>query len=147
MRTKNTRYLRAAFALGQALVIGLLIVSCYKAATGRPPPETFEDEGDEGDYSQEFRFGFLRGGIFHGWPSGHTVSAFAMVFTMLALYPNDERLRKGGILYACYIGLGVSSNIHWLSDALAAPLLGMVIGTVVGKHFGSVHIPRDAMPA
>jgi len=93
------------------------------------------ETGRDEDYSREFRFGLLRGGIFHGWPSGHTTTAFAMVFTLINMYPKHKRIRKYGIIYASYIGIGVSTNVHWLSDSVAAVFVGIVIGTVVGNNF------------
>jgi membrane-associated phospholipid phosphatase len=39
------------------------------------------------------------------------------------------------ILYACYVGLGVSMTIHWFSDFAAGAIIGSVIGAVVGKGF------------
>jgi hypothetical protein len=44
------------------------------------------------------------------------------------------------ILYAFYIGLGVSMTIHWYSDFVAGAIIGSVVGMVVGKSF-----PRQAI--
>jgi uncharacterized protein YcfJ len=40
------------------------------------------------------------------------------------------------LVYALYIGLGVSMTIHWCSDFVAGTILGSVIGVVVGRCFG-----------
>jgi hypothetical protein len=55
-----------------------------------------------------FRFGFLRGGVFWGWPSSHTTIAFAMAVTILMLFPKQKWVGYMAITYALYIGLGVS---------------------------------------
>lgn len=122
---------RIAWAIGQAELIGSIISSSYKAVTGRAHP-THEVDAD---LSLVFRFGFLRGGVFWGWPSSHTTIAFAMAFTVFTLFPKQRWLGVGAIAYALYIGLGVSMSIHWFSDFIAGALVGAVIGTVVGGSF------------
>lgn len=87
------------------------------------------------DYSGDFRFGLLRGGIYEGWPSSHTATAFAMATTLMELYPENTTIKYCGWVYASLIGLGVSTNIHWFSDAVAGALIGYAIGTVVGNDF------------
>jgi membrane-associated phospholipid phosphatase len=87
------------------------------------------------DLSHDFRFGFLRGGVFWGWPSSHTTIAFAMAATVVMLLPKQRWLGTIAILYASYIGIGVSMNIHWFSDFAAGLIIGTIIGVVVGKSF------------
>ncbi len=132
--SKNLKSVNAAFALGQSVLIGLLIAAFYKAFTGRVhPPRLLAP--DTIDISREFRFGFLRGGVFWGWPSSHTTIAFAMAVTLLMLYPKNKIVRSLAILYALYIGFGVSMTIHWFSDFMAGAIIGTIIGVVVGKSF------------
>ena len=130
---KDLRTVCTAFSTAQAAVIGLLISSFYKAFTGRPglrySARTLVDS------SQEFHFGFLRGGVFFGWPSSHTTIAFAMAATVWTLYPSSKAARYGVLLYALYIGVGVSMTIHWFSDFVAGAIIGTVIGFTVGNVF------------
>jgi membrane-associated phospholipid phosphatase len=128
---RNPAVTRTGWAIGQAELIGSLISSSYKAVTGRVHPSFSPGP----DISHEFRFGFLRGGVFWGWPSSHTTIAFAMAFTVFRLFPKQRWLGYGAIIYALYIGIGVSMNIHWLSDFVAGVIIGTVIGMVVGKSF------------
>jgi len=125
---------RTGWATGQAALLGWFIASVYKAFTGRyhPPHDLSVDT------SQIFRFGFMRGGIFWGWPSSHTVTAFAMAVTVFTLFPKHTRLRFLTIVYAFYIGIGVSITIHWFSDFVAGAIIGSVIGVTVGKSFSRV---------
>ena len=104
----------------------------YKAFTGRAHPT----HNVGADISHVFHFGFLRGGVFWGWPSSHTTIAFAMAVTVFTLYPKQRWLGLLAILYAFYVGIGVSMTIHWFSDFVAGAIIGSVIGTVVGKSFG-----------
>ena len=89
----------------------------------------------EMDSSHGFQFGFLRGGVFWGWPSSHTTIAFAMMLCLVALYPKNRWLMVGALLYAFYVGFAVSVTIHWLSEFVAGAIIGSVIGIVVGRSF------------
>jgi membrane-associated phospholipid phosphatase len=128
---KNIRTIRTALALGQAAFLGWFVASLYKAFTGRihlPHSTTI-------DTSHVFRFGFMRGGIFWGWPSSHTTTAFAMAFTLVTLFPRQRLLQIGVVTYALYIGVGVSITIHWFSDFVAGAMIGTVIGITIGKSY------------
>jgi len=133
---KNTRTILTGWAIAQAELLGALIVVAYKAFTGRAHP--VHNVG--ADISHVFHFGWLRGGVFWGWPSSHTTIAFAMALTVFTLYPKQRWLGCLAILYALYIGVGVSMTIHWFSDFVAGAIIGAVIGLVVGKSFGSEKI-------
>lgn len=138
-----------AFSLTQAAVVGVFWASIYKAFSGRTGPELFEDF--DGDYSQEFAFGFLRTGVFDGWPSAHTSIAWAMAVVFFLYRPEKNienkieleeiprilNYRKYGFIYAFYVGFGVSTNIHWLSDAVAGVLIGISVGLAVSGTFSS----------
>jgi membrane-associated phospholipid phosphatase len=130
---RSAKAILTGWAVCQAELLGALIVVAYKALTGRAHPA--HNVGP--DISHVFRFGFLRGGVFWGWPSSHTTIAFAMAMTVFTLWPKQRWLGVMAILYACYIGIGVSMTIHWFSDFVAGAIIGSVIGTVVGKSFGS----------
>ena len=123
------------WAIGQAELIGSIVSSAYKAFTGRvhPPLSMWTEAGP--DLSHGFRFGFLRGGAFWGWPSSHTTIAFAMAITVFTLFPRRRWLGLLAIGYALYIGIGVSMTIHWFSDFVAGMIIGTMIGFAVGKSF------------
>jgi membrane-associated phospholipid phosphatase len=132
-RSENdTRLQITGLALGQAAIDAAMITSVLKAFTGRVGPQ---HKSQTSDYSKEFRFGFLRGGIYQGWPSSHTATAFSMATAFMELYPDNAAIKICGLTYASLIGLGVSTNIHWLSDAVAGALIGYVIGTTVGISY------------
>ncbi len=94
--TRNAKVILTGFAIGQAELIGALIVVAYKAFTGRVHPP--HDVGT--DISHVFQFGFLRGGVFWGWPSSHTTIAFAMAVTVATLWPKQRWLGSVAILYS-----------------------------------------------
>jgi len=132
--SKDGKIMRTSYALGQAVLISLLISSSYKAFTGRVhPPRIFGPNTI--DVSREFHFGFLRGGIFWGRPSSHTTIAFAMAVTLFMLFRERRIIKYLSLCYALYIGLGVSISIHWFSDCLAGAIIGTVVGVVVSKSF------------
>jgi membrane-associated phospholipid phosphatase len=130
---KDRRVVCSAYSAAQAAVIGLLIASFYKALTGRPGLRYAAR--NMVDTSREFRFGFLKGGVFFGWPSSHTTVAFAMAAAIWTLYPDSKVTRCAALLYALYVGVGVSMTIHWFSDFVAGAIIGAVIGLTVGKAF------------
>jgi len=128
---KNASLTLAAFAVAQAEILGSFISSACKAFTGRAHPI---QNGAE-DISRIFHFGFLRGGMFWGWPSSHATIAFAMAFTLCRLFPNQRLPGIAAVAYAGYIGVGISMTIHWFSDFIAGAMVGTAIGLVVGKCF------------
>ncbi|MBU0998862.1 phosphatase PAP2 family protein [Patescibacteria group bacterium] len=145
---KNIKLLNTGFALGQAVILGYLVSTFYKIFTGRiAPPLNHLDNliiditprpplsMSLLDTSHIFQFGLFRGGIFWGWPSSHTTIAFAMAFTLWALYSKNKIIKTLALIYVLYIGLGISMTIHWFSDFVAGALVGIVIGIVVGKTF------------
>jgi hypothetical protein len=138
---KNRRLLTTAWALGQAALLGYLISCGYKAFTGRLPPPfrgfrmSAMHEGSLVDSSHGFQFGFLKGGVFWGWPSSHTTVTFAMMACLIVLWSKSKPLVACALFYAFYIGLGVSVTIHWFSEFIAGAIIGSVIGTVVGRSF------------
>jgi len=142
LASKNRRLITIAWALGQAALLAYLITSFYKAITGRRPPPfhgAFRTPAMNVsaviDSSHGFQFGFLKGGIFWGWPSGHTTVAFSMALCLTMLYPKNKIVVLGALLYAFYVGLAVSVTIHWVSEFAAGAIIGSVIGMTVGKSF------------
>lgn len=147
-KKENRKYLESlAFALTQAAVVAVIWSSIYKAITGRTGPEIFENI--DKDYSKEFAFGILRNGVFHGWPSAHTSIAWAMAIVFYCYRPDKNinlqnpsvdlpkflQYRNFAFIYAFYIGFGVSTNIHWLSDAIAGIFIGIAVGLSVNQTF------------
>ena len=139
-RSNEDRKLQlTGLAVGQAAILAALVTSGIKAFTGRePPPERVKTTIDN---SHGFRFGFLRGGVYEGWPSSHTCTAFAMAVALSELYPDNATIRYGGLAYASLIGLGVSTNIHWFSDAVAGACIGYAIGVSVGRSYRALIDP------
>ncbi|MCX6793090.1 MAG: phosphatase PAP2 family protein [Candidatus Falkowbacteria bacterium] len=129
---KNKSSLNLGFALGQAGILGLLFSFAYKSVTGRLQPDLVNSLID---VSHNFRFGFMRGGVFWGWPSSHTTVAFATALTLIYLYPKNKVLKYIMLIYAFYIGLAVSTSIHWFSEFVAGAIFGSLVGVLVGTNF------------
>ncbi len=139
-KSKNDNQLTySALAMGQSVIMSLLVSSTYKAFTGRPGPEINEDTAQKDNYSDQFNFGFMRRGIFEGWPSGHTMNAFAMAGALTEMYPDNGNVKLYAWIYAFFIGIGVSTNIHWFSDCVAGALIGYSIGKSVGSSFKKMY--------
>ena len=73
--------------------------------------------------------------MFWGWPSSHTTIAFAVAVTLFVLYRKNPLVKYPALLVALYIGVGVSTNIHWFSEFVAGAIIGSVIGSVVGNAY------------
>lgn len=123
-----------AAALAQAAICGWLISSFYKIFTGRIQPE-FYTFTSTADTSRDFLFGFFRHGIFWGWPSSHASVAVAMGTALIFLFPRNRWVVVASSLYMLYVAFGVSVSIHWLSDALAAVLIGTAIGSATAEVY------------
>jgi membrane-associated phospholipid phosphatase len=132
-RSENNEELQmAGLAVGQAAILGFSMSIFLKILTGRVQPINLIDPDD---VNGDFRFGFLKGGVNNGWPSSHTCTAFAMASSLIAIYPDNTVIKIGALTYATFIGIGVSTNVHWFSDVVAGALIGYAIGTAVGKSF------------
>ncbi len=139
---RNDEFVGASFAVLQASLIEFLYNSTLKAITGRPGPD-WRHHSDMESLSKTFRFGFLRGGIFWGWPSGHTSATMAVVSALTNYYPDITWLKIVGYTWVAYTIFGVSSvnrgGMHWFSDAIAAALMSYAVGSTVGKYYRSVY--------
>jgi len=136
---KNEEKLKAAgSAVIQAALISLTFSTVLKTFTGRPNP----DPGiynDNGESSEIFRFGFLRGGIHYGWPSGHLCTNTAIITCLTSFYNKSTPLKIAGVLYIGYLFYGVTAHdnntMHWFSDVVSGFLMGFSIGSTVGSNF------------
>lgn len=132
--TKNKNTVIVTWTLAQAAMLGWLLSSTYKAFTGREqPPRIITDSLI--DMSRNWNFGFMEHGIFWGWPSSHTTVAFAMSFALISLFSNNKKVFWIALIYASYIGIGISMQIHWFSEFAAGAILGAIIGKAVGTNF------------
>jgi len=139
---EHSETLGAAYAVLQANAVTLAYVTVLKLTTGRPPPHeelVGSVAGDMRGLSRTFRFGVNRGGVFHGWPSGHVAATMATCSSLAAYYPDSLALKLVGIASVAYMMFGVSSfqggSMHWFSDAIAGALMAYPIGTAVGAGF------------
>jgi hypothetical protein len=130
-------------ALGQSAILALSVSFGIKAFTGRREPGIMEhhiypDRGSTTDYSKDWAWGFMKRGVFSGWPSSHTIVSFAMATTLAELYPDDARIKWGAYIYAGAVGLGVSLFSHWASEVVSGALMGYAIGKTVGSSFNQL---------
>lgn len=137
----DKQVLGASFAVIQASVIELMYNSALKAITGRPHPD-WRHVSNMDSLSRTFRFGFLRGGVFWGWPSGHTAATTAVVSALMGYYPHSTWIEVAGFGLIAYTIFGVSATnrggMHWFSDAVAGALMSYAVGSTVGKYYRDV---------
>ena len=137
-QTGNRETLGAAYATGQAVLLAFSYQTLLKAFTGRADPIGNPPEG-VAERSRDFRFGFLRRGVFHGWPSGHAMTITALMSSLTTYYPENRTLRLWSYATVLYTVVGVTSlaggEMHWFSDGVAGALMGWAIGRTVGSSF------------
>jgi membrane-associated phospholipid phosphatase len=131
-------------ALTQSLLLTMAIQSPLKIITGRTWPGIVDgwdsplsrrsDRPD--DYSGEFNWVNLD--AIGGWPSGHTANAFSAAATIAQIYHDRTFLKAAVYTYASLIGLSMSIYDHWASDIIAGALIGVAIGTTVGKSYSNL---------
>ncbi|MDB5238086.1 MAG: hypothetical protein JWM46_356 [Candidatus Kaiserbacteria bacterium] len=124
-----------AMAVASAVILASVLAIMYKIFTGRLPPEFITSIGTT-DISHRFDFGFLRNGIFWGWPSSHTAVAVAGGVTIFRLFKNTP-VRVLSVLYMGIVAVGVAVGFHWLSDVAAGAIFGTLIGNIVAREYHS----------
>jgi len=129
----------AGSAVLQAAMVQFAYTSVLKVVTGRPDPIENGDPankqtgvcGNSADATAFFQI--VRGCT---WPSGHSSSAFSLVSSLYAFYPEKTWIAYLGYPTAMAIALGmVENDEHWFSDVVAGALIGHVIGWTIGKNF------------
>ena len=71
---------------------------------------------------------------------------FAMSVTLFWLFRQKRWLGATALLYAFYIGIGVSMTIHWFSDFASGAIFGTIIGTTVGRSFAAMEFKDRQTP-
>jgi membrane-associated phospholipid phosphatase len=139
----NLRLQAAGLALGQSLLLSTVYASVLKGITGRASPGLadildHDRSYDTTNYSNEFDWGFGRKGFIAGWPSAHTMNAFAAAAVLSEIYDDSILIKAASYGYAVFIGLGVSWCVHWSSEVFAGALIGYAIGKTVGRSFSKL---------
>lgn len=120
----------AARQVALSVVLALAVNLVLKALTGRTSPEA-ELPLELLLRSQDFAFGWLEGGVWEGWPSGHAMTNGALGGALYR-FEREPWVRRLGVLWAGWVllavVLGIQGEVHWLSDGLAGVMLG--VGTV-----------------
>lgn len=146
----DNKVIAAGSAAIQAALISVVYTSLLKAITGRPNPDSILYHAvNEG--SSKFQFGFFRGGIHYGWPSGHLGTNTAVVTSLMYFYKENNWVKLLGGLYLGYLTFSVAAHdgntMHWTSDIVTGMLIGYAIGSTVGKDFRREWEGNKAAPA
>ncbi len=139
--------LGAAYAILQSTMISIVYATILKALTGRPAPDE-KWYRDMRHMSRIFRFGFLRGSVFYGWPGGHVLITTATMASLISYYPDKWWIHIAGALLVAYTIIGVTVHRgHWMSDNVAGMLMGYAIGSTVGRSFRELVNRKLGIPA
>jgi len=129
----------AGSAVLQAAIVQTTYITLLKGLTGRQDPiedgnPANKEDGACGNSDNPKEFFNLVDGC--TYPSGHASSAFSLVSSLFAFYPEKTWIAYFGYPIALVIGLGmVESDEHWFSDVVAGALIGHIIGWTIGKNF------------
>ena len=149
MRSDDPGIRDGGIAAQQAVVVSFTVTTLLKALTGRLAPDAATPR-DVDRRSRGFRYGFLRGGIVHGWPSGHTMTNIALAGSLSSYFKDSRRIRYYACGWAAYVmaaaTFGAQGGVHWLSDVVAGGLMGWTIGTTIGKGFARGRLQPLAAP-
>jgi len=139
-------------AASQSVILAFLANTLLKAVTGRTPPDR-ESSGDVSveERSRAFRPGFLRGGVFDGWPSGHSMVNMALAASLASYFDDSPWVQVSAYAWAAYVmasvTLGAQGHVHWLSDAVAGGAMGFCIGWTIGHNFASNRLTASDGPS
>jgi undecaprenyl-diphosphatase len=116
--------LKQAGALGLiALAVSGLAVQTIKHLVGRPRPK-LTDQGIV-NWGPSLNSGY------DSFPSGHTISAFAMAAVMTAVYPSGRWIWYSLAVLVAFTRVYIDA--HFASDVLAGAVLGVLIGIRASK--------------
>jgi membrane-associated phospholipid phosphatase len=136
--TQDKKLQITGLALAQSALLMLGIQVPLKMITGRALPGiTTVLDHNQNPRSDDFSgdFDWLNLNPIGGWPSSHTASAFATAAIVTEIYHESLALKIILYSYAVFMGLSVTTNVHWASEAVAGALIGHAIGKAVGCDF------------
>jgi membrane-associated phospholipid phosphatase len=140
----------AAATAVQAVLAGLVVTLSLKVATGRrgpaSPDATEPPPFPKGESAADFAFDAWNRVAGDGrffWPSGHTLSSVALVAALAAAFPRMRWIGWVGYAVVAFVALAmVDGDFHWTSDVVAAVLLGVPLGTTMGRRLAAQHARR-----
>ena len=123
--------------IAQSTILSFGYQSIFKLVTGRVQPDSFTYSTDK--ESKDFRFGFNKGGIDFGWPSGLMIINTSSLVALQTVYPKNKVLKYGSQAWLTYALISISAHekgkLAWFSDGVAGTIMGIAIGRSVGKAF------------
>lgn len=134
-KNKGDDYLKTTALAGAVSVLASgLSAQILKHLIGRPRPRL--------NLSPFDLTGFNLDSDFSSMPSGHTTTSFALAVVFASRFP-----RQAWIFYsiAAWVGVGrVLSGSHYLSDVMAATILGIMVGLVLKTVFFKTRVGNAA---
>lgn len=131
---RNASYIKAKFWFwaGPISLLAGVAGQVVKRSLGRPRPRLFDQLG-------VYDFQWLEmSHKMHSFPSGHTLTTFAIVAVVAHLYP---KLKYVMLVFAAFVGLSrVAVGMHWFADVVA----GAFLGYILGKYFSAVFLKRES---
>jgi membrane-associated phospholipid phosphatase len=147
--TRNEKLQITGLALAQSLALTFLTQTSLKIITGRTWPGLADGWDSSAsrridrseDYSGEFNWFTFN--VMGGWPSGHAANAFSAASTLAQIYHDNKLLKAAVFTYASLLSLCMSVYDHWASDIFAGVIIGIAIGTTVGKSYRNLFYGKE----
>ena len=121
--------------LWAAFLVSLALVSALKAVTGRLHPEA---PLPLDHYVRSTAFTLFSGEVMEGWPSGHAATNGAVALALAQ--GTGGALRALALAWAIWVWaavtLGISGQVHWLSDMLAGAILALAVALSLPRTEG-----------
>src|SRR3954451_18871010 len=107
----------ALFFVFTSVALSGIVANIIKMIVGRGRPKLLDQSGFMGFHP------FTLNADFHSFPSGHTNTAFVLVFAVSFLIP---RWRGWMLVVACFVGFSrVAVNAHFLTDVIGGAALAV----------------------
>ena len=122
-RSGRPYHLRTAWVGALAVAVSGLATQVIKHLIGRPRPRM--------NLPPHMFTGYNLDSDFHSMPSGHTATCFALAVILSARFP-----RYSWLFYGLSAGVGIGrvlAGSHYLSDVMAAAILGLLVGLALKR--------------
>ena len=132
----NTRFMKTASNIVEALLASGLTVQVLKRLTGRESPILSSDEGGRWRSFPGWNQYNRHQPKYYSFPSGHMASATATLTVIINNFPQYKWIKPVGYSLLGILGVGlVTKGMHWYSD--------LPLGFFLGYSFGNLIAPVE----
>ncbi|MGE5683255.1 MAG: phosphatase PAP2 family protein [Bacillota bacterium] len=128
----NTRALRTASQIVEAVLASGAVVQVLKHLTGRESPFISAMPGGAWRFFPSQIEYHKHVAKYDAFPSGHVTTSLAAVIVVSENYPEHKWIKPVGYTFTALLGIGMANKgIHWYSDYPLAIALGYAFGKLI----------------